>query len=681
MSLNIEEIRRQQQQEQENRETQETTPTPTELTVQDVRDMVASLQPEEEPQPRRVNPLVPGTDYSVTTQVTTNGMTDSDGQAHMVNLESMTITNVETGEPVCVELGSDWTDAGGWSTDAGNTVEAPKAEEPKKIAEKKPEAKLEELVEELSEEQKKKVEIQRKKYAGRHLYYERQDKKHHHLQVRRRILDSNTAFIGFGRNDRVYVLHHEYPIDNLSMDKISSAVLRDKWDETSCGICSGSLYDKNMNPLSLDISVFKGQKETKAMFPLLEPTNSYRQVFRNDLQNMEQEKGIFVNKKALFESKGRDFRIKERVGITLQQALLAKKRIIAKFDEQEELVTKMKNIIGGVYDQDNFEIIYLQPFGQRNNHKFWIFVHFPDLIIKNSIEDEHKIHSLVTRITGSHLLDRKPGDDAMMLSRHMDGTRYVYDPKDMNYEYKHSHLPRSDPGMFEGFCMGSSHFMSRLGDGVTTDLELEAAMIAMYDHVAWESLEGGPYYRMEDIGNRNRESVVNPNTSQTHFRNYCHDSTRELLDHLDEKGLDTLKEAFSLVPDRDGNVRYQADVQKFISLFVELYDDDFMTQWGNKWDYTQYIYNPEAKTFRMTNGGANSITDWKTFVRKAEKSIKKVYPLYMNNKYIQPEIVETEEPEDLNLKKEYSSVHPNHIMVMMRFIQGQLIKQLKNVNI
>jgi len=135
------------------------------------------------------------------------------------------------------------------------------------------------------------------------------------------------------------------------------------------------------------------------------------------------------------------------------------------------------------------------------------FIHiYKQVIIANSYGHTHTIRDLVTLFSW-YMSDSRSETYCLEMS----GTRISLTPPELYANYQHSHLsPRSvvtediNINFFDThyFCLGDEE-ISSLFDAINVedfDTErLELLLYAIDQYVAWESIEGGPFRKMEEI--------------------------------------------------------------------------------------------------------------------------------------------------------------------------------------
>lgn len=433
-------------------------------------------------------------------------------------------------------------------------------------------------------------------------------------------------------------------------------------------LISDIYFDKNMTPLSLDYNNSNGLIRSGGMFTGINLANL--DICPSSISGIH-DRYIVIDKKRFIESRGRDFRIKFRHDVRLTEVLAFKKQAIKIFDDAETLANRIKAVVSNIYDEENFEIVYRVNFRGAHN-KFAIFVQFPDLVVRNSIEMEHKIHNIIAIMEGYYY-----EADKMNISRGLKGIRTKYNPKDAYYGYNHSHLPAGIISFPASFCMGSDHFLSHIS-GYVSDLELESLLVAMFDHISWESLEGGPYFTMESIGNSSRYSRT-PELSSVKLESYDRPVIDDIIKELNTKDLSNLFNSFELTLNEQKNITYNINYNVFFKLFISLLDEEFVKNIVLKHSLTTYSYNPNGKVFYRSNTGGLSgyhPLNNEALIEGAREKIKRIAPIYFNGKYILPELVEKDTNE--TIEKEIMCFDPDLMVVIAKYIHYLLLTELKN---
>ncbi|MHA1814381.1 MAG: hypothetical protein ACTSX1_00095, partial [Candidatus Heimdallarchaeaceae archaeon] len=258
----------------------------------------------------------------------------------------------------------------------------------------------------------------------------------------RKRLHQNEGYI-MNSNDLMIIFDHRNRLYFQKTDTLITGKLRDlhntdippclKTGHQPMVITNGLIYDKNMNPLTISYSHNKNVKSNKTFNRInVGNTGLGKKCFIHDYN-----KWLVVNKTALISSGGKDFRVKHRIGYTVQETLAIKKEFIKQITEGKEFVEYLKSLIGQIYDEENYEIIYEYNFMPGVNHNnFHIYFQFPNLTISNSIEISHQIENLITRWRGKHYL--VDSSNAFRILNGMEGLRTTFSAEDVFHKYSHS---------------------------------------------------------------------------------------------------------------------------------------------------------------------------------------------------------------------------------------------------
>jgi hypothetical protein len=435
------------------------------------------------------------------------------------------------------------------------------------------------------------------------------------------------------------------------------------------------MFDKNMNPLTVNFSPYTNERSDKRCRRIDIRTTELARYYNK----MRQKKWIVVDKLALVSSKGRNFRIRNRNGITIQEALELKKKIIAYFDKGEAFINYLKFLMGQIYDEENFEIVYEFNFSECDTeNKFYLFFQFPNLTITNSIELTHNIDNLVTRLFGKHTIDSSR-PNLMKFTKLMEGLRTKFSPEDMFYGYSHSHLSTHVLN-WDTFCMGEEHFMNSVENGwcnAIDELDFETLLVAMLDHISWESLEGGPYIKMESIGN-SEDGIIRIDNSR-YLCAYQSDLLEDLMKYISEDiRFKKLLDAFTLKIEKGKEATYSFDRKLFITRFIEELDQDTIYAFHQANEISPYEYVPADDTFRRTDFEIVRANSWIELYKAAREKIYKFPIVYMNGKYIKPSLTDINAP-IVPVKRSLPTIHPDVILYIAKIIHYYLLNELKNV--
>jgi hypothetical protein len=159
-------------------------------------------------------------------------------------------------------------------------------------------------------------------------------------------------------------------------------------------------------------------------------------------------------------------------------------------------IKSLEDVIKHHFTSDNYEI--------TNDGEFLnIVLKYNNITMTNSESCSHFIKSIFVKLVFNKNTKR--------FNSLIEGVRGDLSVKELNSGYVHSHL-RSGTNGWTVFCLGSSEIA-----GIITDLNIHEFNDAKFDlllynleeYIKWESLEGGPYFRISNLnyGERMRETV------------------------------------------------------------------------------------------------------------------------------------------------------------------------------
>lgn len=125
-----------------------------------------------------------------------------------------------------------------------------------------------------------------------------------------------------------------------------------------------------------------------------------------------------------------------------------------------------------------------------------IRIYFPEVIIKNSLNSSHKIKDLFVEIALNNNYN--------IYSRDLYGFRTTVSEIENQKNYLHSHLHSGRVINTERFCLGDGTIVDLIEMLIDKNIFEKEEIFELFleeikTYVAWESLEGGPYVRMEAL--------------------------------------------------------------------------------------------------------------------------------------------------------------------------------------
>ena len=134
----------------------------------------------------------------------------------------------------------------------------------------------------------------------------------------------------------------------------------------------------------------------------------------------------------------------------------------------------------------------------HNYDKKLILIHFPEITIKNREGKNHLIKGLWMKFHYNFIF--------RMLR--MGGIRSLKTFGEYMSNYNHSHMnctQACSANHWLGCCLGNTDYSTLTIHLYSTFDKIQSTLFfqQLEDYLSWESIDGGPYMRMEDIGNRN----------------------------------------------------------------------------------------------------------------------------------------------------------------------------------
>lgn len=161
---------------------------------------------------------------------------------------------------------------------------------------------------------------------------------------------------------------------------------------------------------------------------------------------------------------------------------------------QNEIEETFKNILLSYYKENLY---------QESEHSRHFIIHYPEIIIQNSVGRSHKIYDLFVKLTVSY-------EGNWMFIR-FEGTRISFSQKEVEQGYCHSHLSQAINYSFNftDFCLGTGHLTHYNKIKIETNCDILYTLPAAIDrYVEWESLEGGPYRKISSLENSHSSTVA-----------------------------------------------------------------------------------------------------------------------------------------------------------------------------
>jgi hypothetical protein len=419
-------------------------------------------------------------------------------------------------------------------------------------------------------------------------------------------------------------------------------------------------------------------------FPRIRP-NLVQNEVRKSYSKADNFSGyIIFDKKKFIESEGRIYKTRVRKDPNLEALKEFKKEIKQRFKKAKDFINFIRPMIKSIYDEENYEILYGINFDLKEYvSEVFLYLKFPNVTIKNSIEQEHLIEDLVVRLKISHDLTRIDDPKVFWMQKSLYMMRLTTNPIDACAGYAHSHLG-NDGRSFSDCCIGDMNLFNTIGEEFSlfrsstptpiSELEFESVLLGVHDFVYWESLEGGPHIKMENIvektGSELRENY-NPfrEMSSTHTLLTIIELARAII----KNGTgNVFKEVFVLVR-KNGGFEFTIDKNRLYERFHEAFKKDQIAEIASNAGESVVKYNPVTKKFFHLRSSSRT---WEDKITKGRTLVSKTVPIYMNGKVLRPQLVKYEkEPEKKDL--EIDTVKPEIILRIANVILYHLTKELE----
>lgn len=435
------------------------------------------------------------------------------------------------------------------------------------------------------------------------------------------------------------------------------------------------LFDKNLNVVpSSYTDVYSNEVVPENLFQNFSDVTT--------ISSSEVTDFFVIRKSAFFESKGKNFRIIHKQGASYAEILQIRESYVRRFEMMEKYAEIMRNIIGSVFSEENYDIFFgfysrIPLFEtEKGAVLFKIALKYNDVVIENSIEMSKYLGTIVTFLTGI-IFDNQIG-----IIRELKGVRLTYNYKDLVSDYAHSHLPSLALKEVRKFCLGTEDnifysftqylHVADTGYAKMSELELESLLFSIEDYLGWESLEGGPYHRMEAV------NLFGKPLPKYHYQGIKFRKSRMRLGVKDKSDLLTLlfnnreefKSCFELVEYHKG-YRFICNHDEFLEKASLLINRNVLRKKLGTHMYNSWEKSFTEIDFEGTDGKLEKIV---AVVERKQRDLPKIY---MNGQIIVP-TVEKSDDEQEQFDNATLTCHPVVLTRIANAITRLLNKQLKS---
>lgn len=261
--------------------------------------------------------------------------------------------------------------------------------------------------------------------------------------------------------------------------------------------------------------------------------------------------------------------------------------------------------------------------------RVYIIIHFPEITISNSSDEQLTIKNLYVRVP----IELDYSEEQNIIFSTIQGTRSTMSPAEVFSVYQHSHLQGVDVKYgydmdFQDFCTGSADIniiTAELNSGYDVDI-LESLLYQIDTLIRWESLEGTPYRYIRNV------------SSKDYRISDCSDTTTIESSRLFMSNLRSFSSDFSL------NLQWRFQDGKYAIVDNEQFEECFRLLLHRLMtDITIFYYKDERgeyyKSSRISDSLFRDSNNWIPFRRnKIRFKVEGEYRPPNGNKYIHPKI-------------------------------------------
>ena len=201
----------------------------------------------------------------------------------------------------------------------------------------------------------------------------------------------------------------------------------------------------------------------------------------------------------------------------------------------------LNEVYGYLIDKygDNVDVLRIP-----SNKETQVTILYPEIEIKNSNRQAHKILNLYVRFTLRY------SDTSIWIDSRIQGSRGTLTFAEYNSKYVHSHL-KKETVCLDNFCLGSTGGLpSVISYLATTGLNIENFEMFLFQlkaFISWESLEGVPYSYLNKISNYSAPGYVSVGSGD--IRNYLRANSSFPIKWVNVNGLKYIKRVDEEHPD------------------------------------------------------------------------------------------------------------------------------------
>jgi len=376
-------------------------------------------------------------------------------------------------------------------------------------------------------------------------------------------------------------------------------------------------------------------------------------------------KYFFINRTAFLESRGQRIKVTKRNNVTISDILDISKKLRRASTLMEESIVYLRDAIGNVLPPDDFEIFYqLQSLTEDN--PVTVLLKFRDVVVTNSIELSRELGTMILKLEGTHHMAPNKLAPYLVFQSFPSGMRMTFNSEDAVAGWRHSHLTQGIANGFNAFCTGNQDYTL----DQPSALEIESHIHRLKEFVSWESLEGGPHFRIENI---NPIGTKHHPIKNSRGRSVATDSyIRGMIKVINETdgGFGSFSDCFRIT-NVNGALSFVVDRVTFYTRIIEMFDESALNNLRLHDRNKRYYYVPQANQFYRVR--TNIEVEPRRLQEEAIKKIATIPPVYMNGKYTKPTIVEQSDP----FAGKRFSPHPDVMNELINVILYHLTNKLE----
>lgn len=204
----------------------------------------------------------------------------------------------------------------------------------------------------------------------------------------------------------------------------------------------------------------------------------------------------------------------------------------------------------------------------KRNISFWPVVRFPEVVLRNSKKQSHKLVDTFLKFQVKYMPDY--GDNCFTFGN-LQGLRATITEQEYRSSYNHSHFQGDSREFNWSHCCTGSGEINNLFATLNAKFDedqFRLLMLQLTTYVSWESLEGHPYKRISDINVKHT-----PLQNLNHIRsNHIIDYGREILNYMQDEKIRIDWQLVEMKPKVINNRKF-AEAMKFLGPDIRDYDD------------------------------------------------------------------------------------------------------------